>query len=219
MFAKHYWAKFAIVAFTLIAAGCSSIDPYTGERRTSRATYGSGMGAAGGAAVGALVAGKGDRTEGALIGAAAGALLGGGIGHHMDMKAEALHSQLAHSGISARRYGNTVELDNDRAIYFEKNSSVLHSEFRHMLNNLAEILMRPDFRNTNIMIDGYAASYEQGKSRLAQSRAERVADFLFERGVATHRMRVRGNPNEHDSRYGDSRGNRKATIRLSPMRG
>jgi len=70
------------LAVVLLASGCKTLDPYTGEEQTSKATRGAIIGAAAGAVVG-LASGDDavDRRQRALIGAGVGALAGGSIGH------------------------------------------------------------------------------------------------------------------------------------------
>jgi hypothetical protein len=51
-------------------------DPYTGESKVAKTTWGTGIGTAVGAGIGALAGGK----KGALIGAGVGALAGAGTG-------------------------------------------------------------------------------------------------------------------------------------------
>ena len=51
-------------------SACQTLDPYTGEAKTSNATTGAVIGAVGGAIVGAAASSKKDRGKGALIGAA-----------------------------------------------------------------------------------------------------------------------------------------------------
>ena len=73
-------------SFTL--AACQTQDPYTGEQKTSKATYGAAIGAVAGALGGALIGGGngGDRRNRALIAGGVGALAGGGIGYYMDQQ-------------------------------------------------------------------------------------------------------------------------------------
>ena len=68
------------LCLTLI--GCQTLDPYTDEVQTSKATKGSIIGGLGGAAVGALINGR----KGALIGLGIGALTGGLVGNYMDQQ-------------------------------------------------------------------------------------------------------------------------------------
>ncbi|HSJ24863.1 MAG TPA: glycine zipper 2TM domain-containing protein [Longimicrobiales bacterium] len=56
------------------------------QRTESNAKRDAAIGAAGGAVIGATVAGSGNRVRGAIIGGAAGAVLGGVIGHTVDRK-------------------------------------------------------------------------------------------------------------------------------------
>jgi uncharacterized protein YcfJ len=55
-------------------------------RTESNAKRDAAIGAAGGAVIGATVAGGGNRVRGAIIGGAAGAVIGGVIGHTVDRK-------------------------------------------------------------------------------------------------------------------------------------
>lgn len=63
-------SKLAIVVVTgaLIASGCSTVNPYTNEQQTAKATTGALIGAVAGAAVGVASSSKSDRGKGALIG-------------------------------------------------------------------------------------------------------------------------------------------------------
>lgn len=206
-----------IIAFsTVVMVGCTSVDQY-GQERTSRATYGTGIGAASGAAIGAAISRDGRRTEGALIGAAAGALLGGGIGYSMDQRSDALYERLRMSGIETERQGNQIVLSYARNIYFDENRSELRPEFSYMLDNLANILKSKDFKMTNVLIKGHAESYEDNKSALSQLRADSVADYLHVRGVG--HIRARGYADTQIPPYGDDRGNRRVDITLSPISG
>ena len=62
-----------ILFLCIVLVGCQTLDPYTDEVQTSKATTGTVIGGLGGAAVGALVGGR----DGALIGLGIGALAGG----------------------------------------------------------------------------------------------------------------------------------------------
>jgi osmotically inducible lipoprotein OsmB len=56
------------------------------QRTESNAKRDAAIGAAGGAVIGATVAGSGNRVRGAIVGGAAGAVIGGVIGHTVDHK-------------------------------------------------------------------------------------------------------------------------------------
>ena len=62
----------ALVLLPIISAACTTLDPYTREEKVSKATWGTVIGSASGAAVGALSGDNGrERRKRALIGAGA----------------------------------------------------------------------------------------------------------------------------------------------------
>ena len=88
-------------------AACQTIDPYTGETKTSNATRGAAIGAAAGALVGAISGDNNkERRKNAAIGAGIGALAGAGVGHYMDLQEAKLREQLAGTGVSVTRVGD-----------------------------------------------------------------------------------------------------------------
>ena len=80
---------------SIILAACTTLDPYTGEKETSKTTKGAAIGAAAGAVAGVI---SGDdsreRRKRALIGAGVGALAGGAVGYYMDRQEAKLREQL-----------------------------------------------------------------------------------------------------------------------------
>ncbi len=63
-----------LITATLVASllgGCQTLDPYTGEQKTSNTAKGAGIGAVAGGVAGALL-NKKDRGKGAAIGALVG---------------------------------------------------------------------------------------------------------------------------------------------------
>ena len=99
-------AMIAISAGSLLLAACTT-DPYTGERQTSHGARGALIGAAAGAAIGALTnTSSGEQAaRNALIGAGIGALAGGGVGVYMDRQEARLRERLAQTGVGIRRVG------------------------------------------------------------------------------------------------------------------
>ena len=89
-----------ILCAALAASGCSTLDPYTGESKTSNATKGALIGAVSGAVVG-LASGDDsvERRQRALIGAGVGALAGGSIGYYMDRQELKLRQELEGTGV------------------------------------------------------------------------------------------------------------------------
>lgn len=113
-----------LLAVAVFATGCTTLDPYTREERTARATTGAAIGAGVGAVVG-LVSGSDavERRQRALIGAGVGALAGGAIGAYMDRQEAELRRQLEGTGVSVTRMGDNITLNMDGNVTFDTNSA------------------------------------------------------------------------------------------------
>lgn len=210
---KHF--TFLGVIASLGLFGCTTVDPYSNQPKTSQTAKGAGIGAASGAALGAILGGHGDRVEGALLGAGIGALAGGAIGHNMDSQEAELRRKLEVAGVQVARQGDLIALNLPSHVNFVKNSFALSQEFKRMLNGVAEVVLQ---YNSNILIEGHASADEGQKSELSKQRAESVANYLFARGVSRAHMGTMG--------YGSSKSistlneeNRRVEITISPVRG
>jgi len=95
---------------TVVISGCTTIDPYTREQKTSNATKGAGIGAVAGAVLGSAVSSKGNRTRGAVLGAVVGGAAGGGIGYYMDQQEALLRQELEGTGVAVERVGDDIRL-------------------------------------------------------------------------------------------------------------
>ncbi|WP_421621883.1 OmpA family protein [Alkalilimnicola ehrlichii] len=177
------------IALALALAGCTTLDPYTGEERTARATLGAGIGAATGAAAGALTGSDSrDRRRRALIGAGIGALSGAAVGGYMDRQAEELRQRLRGTGVSVTRDGENVILNMPGHVTFAFDSADLRSDFFEVLDSVA--IVANEFDQTMIEVAGHTdstgpAEYNQ---RLSERRAQTVARYLVGRDVAEMRM-------------------------------
>ena len=125
---------------TLGLAGCSTINPYTGEEQTSNAVKGGALGAATGALVGVLSSSKHDRGKGALIGAAAGAAVGGGVGYYMDVQEAKLRQKMKGTGVSVTRQGDNIILNMPNSVTFDTNSSQVKAAGANTLSGVAMVL-------------------------------------------------------------------------------
>ena len=67
----------SVLAITTLVAGCTTVNPYTGQTQTSKTAWGSLIGAGAGALIGST-----QSSEGALIGALAGGAAGAGVGYY-----------------------------------------------------------------------------------------------------------------------------------------
>ncbi len=171
-----------------LVAGCETINPYTGETQTSKATKGALIGAAAGAVVG-LVSGDNavERRQHALIGAGIGALAGGGIGYYMDVQEAKLRQKLAGTGVSVTRIGDNITLNMPGNITFETASSNLNGDFYRVLDGVSEVVNEYD--QTVIEVAGHTDSRGSAEYNLGLSdrRADEVGTYLESRGV----MRLR----------------------------
>lgn len=171
----------------LLLTGCT-IDPYTGEEKTSNTAKGAIIGAVSGAAIGAI-AGKG---KGALIGAAAGAAVGGGVGYNIDRQEKILRQKLEGTGVRVQRIGDSLKLVMPGNITFATNSSDINAGFYDVLNSVAIVLN--EFDKSIMDVVGYTDS--DGRAEYNQSLSERraysVANYLGSQGVNRARIAARG---------------------------
>lgn len=178
---KHFLYIFSIV---IALSGCATLDPYTGEQKTSNAVKGSVFGALSGAAIGAI-AGKG---KGALIGAATG----GGIGYYMDRQEAKLRQRLEGTGVRVQRNGNRLKLIMPGNITFASNSPDIHSGFYETLNSVTIVLK--EFDSSSMDIVGYTdstGSFRHNQT-LSERRAASVANYLTGQGISRGRIADRG---------------------------
>ena len=177
----------AVLAIGL--SGCETLDPYTGESKTSNATKGAIIGAVSGAVVG-LVSGDDsvERRQRALIGAGVGALAGGSIGYYMDRQEQKLREELAGTGVSVHRDGDNITLNMPGNVTFATNSSDLNAEFFGVLTSVSKVMT--EFDKTVVEVAGHTDStgtdsYNQG---LSERRAGSVAEYLRRQGIMNQRL-------------------------------
>lgn len=217
--------KFAILAVcaSFGLAACQTQDPYTGEQKTSKATYGALIGAVGGALAGGLI-GKGDardRRERALIGAGIGALAGGGVGYYMDKQEAELTQRLRASGVSVTRVGNDIILNMPGNVTFATDSSDINARFYEVLNSVAIVLK--EYNQTLIDVTGHTDSTgsDQYNLELSQKRASSVANYLMAQGLDARRFYIVGAGESQPIATNDTpegrEQNRRVEIRLSPL--
>jgi outer membrane protein OmpA-like peptidoglycan-associated protein len=170
----------------LVIAGCTTINPYTGEQQTSNAAKGAGIGAAAGAVVGLLT--KGDKLDNALIGAGVGAIAGGGVGYYMDVQEAKLKQEMAGTGVSVTRTGENITLNMPGNITFATDSADLNGQFFNVLDGVARIL--DEYEKTVIEVAGHTDSTgsDEYNQKLSERRARAVVQYLRARGVKPTRL-------------------------------
>lgn len=217
-------ASFLLIFFLVGAVALQSCttDPYTGERKTRKAVWGSVIGGAAGAAAGAVTGKDSEqRRKRALIGAGVGALAGGATGAYMDRQEGILRQQLANTGVGVVREGDRLILKMPSNITFQTNSSDINSGFFDVLNSVAKVLK--EYNKTLINITGHTDSTgsDAYNQTLSQQRATSVGQYLISQGIDPTRVAAQG--------FGESRPiagnespegrqqNRRVELELAPL--
>ena len=190
---KRKFTLATIISILTAVTGCTTLDPYTREEKTSNATKGAAIGAATGVAVG-LISGSSssERKKRALIMGGAGALAGGGIGYYMDQQEMKLRQQLEGTGVSVTRIGDNITLNMPGNITFAVDSADINAGFYEILDSVALVLK--EFNKTLVEVAGHTDSTgaEQYNQQLSERRANSVAAYLRSRKVNGERLMVVG---------------------------
>jgi len=204
-------------------AGCTTTNPYTGERQMSKTAGGAAIGAAAGALGGLFVGGSSRAQRNAvLIGAGLGALTGGAIGNYMDRQEADLRDQLQGTGVSVTRNGDQIILNMPGNITFNTNQDAVKSQFYDVLNSVAIVLNK--YNQSIVDVFGFTDStgsvaYNQD---LSERRALSVAQYLNGRGVDSRRISVVGygqsNPIASNATEVGRAQNRRVEIQIAPLR-
>jgi len=186
---KRFVGCLALAGAVSLQAGCSTINPYTGEKQTSKAGAGAAIGAVTGALIGIATSDSAkERKERALKGAGIGAVAGGGVGYYMDVQEAKLRQKLEGAGVSVTRNGDNIILNMPGNLTFDTDSTTEKSSFRPVLDAVAEVLK--EYKSTMIQVAGHTDSTGGDKYNLmlSQQRAQSVANILGSFGVEQVRM-------------------------------
>lgn len=213
----------AAVAGALVAAGCTT-NPYTGERQVAKGTYGAAIGAAVGCAVAAGTTDRGKRNERCLQGAAIGGVAGGGVGVYMDAQEAKLRQRLTAVGVGVQRDPQTgaINLIMPGNITFATGQSDIRADFFPVLDAVADVLK--EYKDTTITVSGHTDNVgnAQFNQDLSQRRANSVARYLINRGVAGQRVSAVGyglsQPVASNNTEAGRAQNRRTEIRIDPPR-
>jgi len=179
----------ALLCAAFVAGGCQTLDPYTQESKTSKATKGAIIGAVSGAVVG-LVSGDDavERRQRALIGAGVGALAGGSIGYYMDRQEDKLRAELQGTGVRVYRDGDNITLNMPGNVTFATDSADLNASFFDVLTSVSKVL--DEFDQTVVEVAGHTDSTgsENYNQNLSERRAGSVAQYLTSQGINSQRL-------------------------------
>ncbi len=215
--------KCCVLSLALIftATACSTVNPYTDEKQTSKLAIGAGIGAASGAIIGLITADSKDRQKNALIGAGLGALAGGSIGYYMDVQEAKLRQRLRNSGVSVTRIGDQIMLNMPGNITFATGSPDINAGFYEVLNSVAVVLK--EYEKTTVDVIGHtdsvgAENYNQG---LSEKRARSVAEYLSSQGTMPARLLIAGmgeaQPIASNATPEGRSQNRRVNLQISPL--
>jgi len=197
----------------LLAAGCAT-------EQQNQTAVGTGIGAAVGAGIGALV-GNG---KGAAIGGAIGAATGAAAGYNWGAIKSKLSGDTAGTGTQiTEQPDGSLKLNIPSQVSFDTDSAMIKPSFRGPLDSVAQTLTQhPELAATVI---GHTdstgnASYNM---TLSQRRAQSVAAYLTDRGVARNRLAAEGRgqtqPVADNSTEAGRAQNRRVEIYLKPIQG
>ncbi|AOE50120.1 OmpA family protein [Kangiella sediminilitoris] len=171
----------------LVASGCTVLDPYTGEEKTSNAVkYGAGAAVVCGL-IGATKNSKYARN--AALGCGA---IGAGVGAYMDHQEAELREELAGTGVGVKRNGDKIQLIMPGDITFETDRHDVNADFYPVLNSVAKVLYK--YVDTDLEVAGFTDSVgsDAYNQELSEKRASSVASYLRQRDIQAGRLHVKG---------------------------
>lgn len=213
---------FIATAAALLFAGCTTVDPITGEREANRSGTGAIVGAIAGAAAGTLAGG--DDRRNAMIGAGIGALSGYAIGSYMDRTYLNLRERLAGSGVGVERVSQSqIRLIFPADLTFDFDRDSVKSQFVPTLRDTGSILREYD--QTTVDVYGHADSVgsDAYNQDLSERRAMNVASILMQGGVIRERLVAQGfgesRPIADNSTDSGRARNRRVEVYISAFQG
>lgn len=213
-FEELFMKKFIYCCLIAGLLSACATDPYTGEKKISKTTIGTGIGTVAGAGIGAMVGGK----KGALIGAGVGAVGGLGTGAYMDTQAKKLRQELVNTGVQVVKTKEKIVLIMPGNITFDTGKATIQNGFEPVLNAVAKVIKEYD--NTMVSVTGYTDSMGSAttNSTLSLRRANAVSNYLRLQGVSSDRLITDGmgeeNPIASNNTAGGRAQNRRVEITL-----
>ena len=208
--------RFAIISMCAASlSACTTINPYTNEKQTSKLVLGAGTGALAGAALGFLVGEDSrDRRKKALVGAGVGGLAGGAVGYYMDVQEAKLRQELNGTGVDVSRDGDNLILNMPSSITFGVGRSDINSEFYGALNSVANVVKEHD--QTLIEIQGHTDSTGSAQSNqsLSERRAASVSNYFASQNINNLRLATYGHGENYPVASNDTESGRQANRRV-----
>ncbi len=205
----------AAMASLMALSGCVT-NPTTGQQGISKTAMYSGIGAVTCGIVGAITHGsKGARNSALACGA-----VGAGVGGYMDYQEQKLREQLKGTGVEVAREGNQIKLTMPENVTFATGRYDLSPQAQNSLDKAAQTLAM--YTDTTIRVVGHTdtTGSDAINNPLSYNRAQSVANYLQNRGVAANRMSVSGQGSrqpiaDNNTDYGRAQ-NRRVEILINP---
>lgn len=175
------------VLIALSITACTTTDPYTGEEKVRKSVQ---YGAAGAVVCGLIGATRDSKS--ARNAAAGCAAIGAGIGAYMDHQEKELREELAGTGVQVRRDGDQIQLIMPSNITFNTDEYLIRNEFYATLDSVGKILYK--YEDTQLELVGHTDSTgrDEYNMTLSRQRANSVASYLENRGIAAQRLTTIG---------------------------
>lgn len=174
------------LAAVMLITGCANMTDT--QRRTAT---GAGVGALGGAAVGAVTGGHAG--TGAVIGAGVGALGTYIWSQHMERQKQEMQAATQGTGVVVTQTpDNQLKLDIPSDISFATNRSDIQGNFQPILERFAEGLRNNPATEVRIVGHTDSTGTDAINNPLSLDRASSTRNFLTQRGVNGSRIAVEG---------------------------
>jgi outer membrane protein OmpA-like peptidoglycan-associated protein len=214
----------ALIAVVLVA-GCENM-PRPSDRPFENWEKGAVLGAAGGAALGAIAYSR-NRTQGAVLGAVGGGLAGAAVGAYMDRQKRDLEKNLAKE-IQAgqakieKMPNDMVRITMTSQTAFDTNSTDIKPGFYTTLDKLADVVVT--YGKTTLTVVGHTDNVGSDKYNqdLSLRRAHSVARYFESKRVDPVRMAISGKgetqPVASNNSEAGRQQNRRVEIYVEPVR-
>jgi outer membrane protein OmpA-like peptidoglycan-associated protein len=180
----RYQSTLAAVMTASLLTACASYEP-----NKARDT---GVGAAAGAAVGAL-AHSSNRTHGALAGAAIGAIGGYIWSNHMEKQKREMEQATRGTGVQVTQTAdNQLKLEVPSDISFDVGRADVKSNFEPILDRFAQSLNENQATTVRIIGHTDSTGSDAINNPLSINRAASTRNYLASRGVNSQRIAIDG---------------------------
>ncbi len=222
---KNFAITGVALAAMLGVSACQTYDPYSSTPRPNSTARGAIAGGLGGALLGYLTnTSDGEQgRRNALIGAGVGALGGAAVGAYMDNQQRALEAELSGSGVGVARQGDNLVLRMPSDVTFATNQSNIEPRFEATLADVANVLRQYDRSVVDIVGHTDSSGGDAINQPLSERRAISVADALIQQGVIRERLFVAGrsanDPVASNASVEGRAQNRRVEILIRPFTG